>query len=173
MPDFSNHTITSRVEAILDSMLNDTEYDIDPDSVVEYLLIELNEQIKRLSKALKPAGNKLFSELGVPSIETVGYIYNITEDFTTNQYFIDGAGETFPSGTGVYGIVYRDPSTGEETYWWDVLGSIMDLSDYVTKSMIGAPNGVAPLNENGELDFENAGLEPVTALDLEAMWDGE
>lgn len=172
MPDYSDHTPTSRTEEILNAILNGEDYTRYPQSVIEALLIELNEKIKRMGSALKPAGNKDFDELGQPSADTVGLIYNITEDFVTNQYFIDGSGDSYPAGTGVYGIVNEDPLTGEETYWWDIFGGAVDLSNYVDKDMIGAANGVAGLDENGDLDLDDVGIEPISAQDLEDMWDG-
>lgn len=164
-------TPTSTFEKIMRSMIDGTTYTGEPRSVMEALLLELNEKIKHMASAMKPAGNKEFSELGVPSEETVGLIYNITDNFTTNQYFIDGAGDSYPAGTGVYGIINIDETTGEETYWWDIFGGAVDLSNYVSKDMIGAANGVAGLDENGSLDFEDAGIEVVSAQDLEDMWD--
>lgn len=175
-------TPVSTFEKIMRSIIDGTEYSDEPRSVMEALLLELNEKIKRLSSAMKPAGNKTFSQLGIPSEETVGLIFNITDAFTTNSYFIDGPGDNYPAGTSVYGIVNVDETTGEETYWWDVFGASIDLSAYLTKTdasstyvnknMIGAANGVAPLDANGELDFVNSGLEPVSAQDLEDMWNG-
>lgn len=165
-------TPVSTFEKIMRSIIDGTEYSDEPRSVMEALLLELNEKIKRMSSAMKPAGNKDFDELGQPSADTVGLIYNITEDFVTNQYFIDGSGDSYPAGTGVYGIVNEDPITGEETYWWDIFGGAVDLSNYVDKDMIGAANGVAGLDENGDLDLDDVGIEPISAQDLEDMWDG-
>ena len=42
MPDYSNHTITSRMEEILYDMVHDLEYTGNPQSVVEALLLDLN-----------------------------------------------------------------------------------------------------------------------------------
>lgn len=202
MPDYSNHTITSRMEAILDSMVKGLDYLEDPQSVVEYLLIQLNDKIKHMSSAMKPAGSKEFSELGAPSVDTVGLIYNITDAFTTNSYFIDGSGTNYPAGTNVYGIVNENAITGEEEYYWDVFGAAIDLSAYLTKTeaastylsqtdaastymtqasatttfidndMIGAPNGVCPLDVNGDLSFSAVGVGTISSQDLSDMWDG-
>lgn len=171
MPDYSDHTPTSRTELILRNMVDGEEITTDPQSVVEYLLIQLNDKIGG-GGALKPAGSKAFANLGAPSADQLGCIYNITDAFTTNQYFIDGSGVNYPAGTNVYCIVSKDPITEEDTYWWDVFGAAIDLSNYVDKDMINAANGVAGLDENGELDFSDVGVDPISAQDLEDMWDG-
>lgn len=49
----------------------------------------------------KPGGSRAFADLGVPSEDRLGYVYNIIDDFTTNYYFIEGAGINYPSGTDV------------------------------------------------------------------------
>ena len=191
MQDYSNHTITSRMEEILYDMVNDLEYTGNPQSVVEALLIDLNEKMKN-ARIYKVAGSKAFEDLGNPSANTVGLVYSITDAFTTDSRFIDGAGDDFPAGTNIVGIVDVDSTTGTETYWWDTLSGFIDLSGYLLKTdaastdlsktdaastyinqnKIGAANGVAPLDANGELDFTNSGLEPVSSQDLEDMWDG-
>lgn len=170
MPDYSDHTVTSRTEEILKNMVDGTEITVDPQSVVEYLLIQLNDKIGPGGGALRPAGSKTFSQLGAPSEDQLGCIYNITDAFTTNEYFIDGAGTNCPAGTNVYGIVTKDPLTEEDVYYWDVFGAAVDLSDYVDKDMINAANGVAGLDENGQLDFSDVGVDIITKEDLEEMW---
>ena len=172
MPDYSDHTVTSRTEEILKNMVDGEEITVDPQSVVEYLLIQLNDKIGPGGGALRPAGSKTFSQLGAPSEDQLGCIYNITDAFTTNEYFIDGAGTNYPAGTNVYGIVDKDPLTEEDVYYWDLFGAAIDLSNYVDKDMIGAANGVAGLDENGDLDLDDVGIEPISAQDLEDMWDG-
>ena len=133
MPDYSNHTITSRMEEILYDMVNDLEYTGNPQSVVEALLIDLNEKMKN-ARIYKVAGSKAFANLGDPSANTVGFVYSITDAFTTDNRFIDGAGDDFPAGTNVVGIVDVDSITGTETYWWDTLSGFIDLSGYLLKT---------------------------------------
>ena len=161
MPDYSNHTPTSRTEMILRNMVDGTEITLDPQSAVEYLLIQLNDKIGPGGGSLKPAGSKTFENLGVPSEEELGNIYNITDDFISNQYFIDGSGKSYKAGTNVYCIVQKDPLTEEDAYWWDIFGASIDLSEYLTKneaeetylgiSQAGVPNGVATLGNDGKV----------------------
>lgn len=160
MPDYSNHTPTSRTEMILRDMVDGTEITLNPQSVVEYLLIQLNEKIGPGGGALKPSGSKTFSELGAPTEDQLGNIYNITDAFTSNAYFIDGSGKNYEAGTNVYCIVQKDPLTEEDTYWWDVFGASIDLSAYLTKT-----EAASTYVTDSDAD--------ISEQDIEAMWDAE
>lgn len=161
MPDYSNHTPTSRTEMILRDMVDGTEITLDPQSAVEYLLIQLNEKIgPGGGGALKPSGSKTFSELGAPTEDQLGNIYNITDDFTSNSYFIDGSGKTYKAGTNVYCIVVTDPLTEESTYWWDIFAANVDLSAYLTKT-----EAASTYVTDSDAD--------ISEQDIEAMWDAE
>ena len=136
MPDYTNHTPTSRMEMILKSMVEGLDYVENPQSVVEALLLALNEKIKN-SKIYKVAGSKAFEELGTPDAAHVGLVYSITDEFTIDNRFIDYdplVPGHFPAGTNVVGIVDVDDVTGEETYYWDTLSGFIDLSGYLLKA---------------------------------------
>lgn len=62
----------------------------------------------------------------------VGNVYNVKAAFTTNENFLEGAGKSYPAGTNV--VVVDD----EETYKFDALSGITDLSDYETAAQAGA-----------------------------------
>ena len=161
MPDYSNHTPTSRTEMILRDMVDGTEITLDPQSAVEYLLIQLNEKIgPGGGGALKPSGSIEFANLGAPSESKLGNIYNITDAFTSNAYFIDGSGKNYEAGTNVYCIVSTDPLTQEDTYWWDVFGAAIDLSAYLTKT-----EAASTYVTDSDAD--------ISEQDIEAMWDAE
>jgi hypothetical protein len=55
-----------------------------------------------------------------------GYTYNITDEFTTNANFKEGAGHTYPAGTNVSYI-------GSDKKW-DCLAGIYDFSEYLKAS---------------------------------------
>ena len=63
------------------------------------------EQAKRISQglegALLPMGTIAFAQLPVVARQA-GYMYNIMDDFTTDNTFKEGAGYTYPAGTNVY-----------------------------------------------------------------------
>lgn len=65
---------------------------------------------------LIPAGTVSFLEL--PLVPNLGYMYNISDDFVTDERFEDGAGKYYSSGTNVYW-------TASEK--WDVLTGVAVL----------------------------------------------
>ena len=73
------------------------------------------EAIQRAQLSIyKPGGSKTFAQLPTPSEDYLGYVYNVTDAFTTDNRFIEGAGKQYPAGTNVAVIV------DEETYYLDV-----------------------------------------------------
>lgn len=163
----------SRVESILIATINGEEYNHLPESRIEALLLELKEAIEEGggggdARIYKVGGSKTFENLGTPSESTTGWVYNITNEFTTNQYFIDGAGKYFPAGTNVVGVISEDPLTGDEIYWWDTLSGMIDLSAYLTKE-----EAAETYTTGDELeDYPKfSDIDPITAAELKAMWD--
>lgn len=77
-----------------------------------------------LSSALKPQGSIAFENLPAPSASNLGYIWNVTDSFTTDARFLEGAGVSYPAGTNV-AVVQNGNS-----YAFDVYGSFVDLSNY-------------------------------------------
>ena len=75
-----------------------------------------------LEGALLPKGTITFANLPTSNIST-GDMYNISDDFTSDNRFKDGAGKTYTSGTNIY---YTSDGL------WDVL--IGDLEKYAFKT---------------------------------------
>ncbi len=89
---------------------------------------DVDKAIKaQVSSVYKPMGSKEFAQLPEPAVELVGNVYNVTDKFTTDDKFVEGAGKKYPAGTNVV-IVEVD---GE--YKRDVLAGEIDLSNYVEK----------------------------------------
>lgn len=63
------------------------------------------EQVKRISQglqgALMPMGTITFAQLPNAAAQA-GYMYNISDEFTTDDTFNEGAGHEYPAGTNVY-----------------------------------------------------------------------
>lgn len=65
---------------------------------------------------ITPKGSVAFDSLPTPAATNVGWMYNVTDAFTTTASFVEGAGKKFPAGTNVY---VCNPSGS--TYKFDVL----------------------------------------------------
>ncbi len=81
----------------------------------------------QLGRVYKPVGTVEFSALPALTEALLGNVYNISDGFTTDDRFAEGAGKTYPAGTNV--AVVQDG----ETYKFDVLSGAVDLSGYVQK----------------------------------------
>ena len=84
-----------------------------------------------ISTTYKPAGSVNFSSLPELSASEEGKVYNILDEFTTTEDFVEGAGSTYPVGTNVVCI-----DTADGVYKWDVLAGFVDLSAYETTESI-------------------------------------
>lgn len=72
----------------------------------------------------KPKGSTTFANLPAPSAANLGFVYNVTDAFTTTAAFMEGSGVHYSAGTNVVCV-----ETGPNTYAWDVLGSAFDLEE--------------------------------------------
>lgn len=77
-----------------------------------------------------PKGSILFANLGDPEDAEIGWVYDIKDAFTTNSYFVEGAGHSYPAGTNVVCIY----DTTASSNIWDVIAGSVDLSGYVPTS---------------------------------------
>lgn len=77
-----------------------------------------------ISGVYTPKGSIAFASLPVPVAGKVGWVYNITDAFTTDNHFIEGEGRDYPAGTNV---VCAEISAGD--YGWDVLAGTIDLTE--------------------------------------------
>ena len=69
----------------------------------KYYCEKAKQSLSRLANALVPMGTITFSELsGKLSSAAIGDYYNISDAFTSNSTFKDGADVKYPAGTGVY-----------------------------------------------------------------------
>lgn len=104
----------------------------------EYTDTQIKEKI---SSVYKPAGSIAFEELPEPSIDLVGNVYNVTNEFTANEKFIvEENGKKYPVGTN---IVCIEITRGEPDpdYKYDVLAGIVDLTDYATQEWVSGQIG--------------------------------
>lgn len=79
-----------------------------------------------IASVYKPAGSSAFANLPPLFANIEGYVFNITDAFTTTSDFVEGAGKEYPAGTNIVCISTRDG------YKWDILSGFIDLSGYQT-----------------------------------------
>lgn len=79
----------------------------------------------KISSVYKPGGSFAFASLPTPAASVLGYVYNVTDAFTTTSAFIEGAGKTYPAGSNI-AVIINDGS-----YYFDVLPGFVDLSGYL------------------------------------------
>lgn len=74
---------------------------------------KIGEKFSSLGGAYVPRGSVAFANLPSTLTQTMtGYVYNVTDDFTTDARFIEGTGKKYSAGTNV---VVADVSTTEYT----------------------------------------------------------
>ena len=79
--------------------------------------------------AYKAKGSVAFASLPTLGSATVGDVYNVTDQFSTTNDFMEGAGKSYSAGTNV---VCVDAGSGAKK--WDVLAGFVDLAGYVAKT---------------------------------------
>lgn len=76
------------------------------------------------------AGSYAFANLPEPSESTLGAVYNVSDAFTTDSRFKDGAGLSFPAGTNVCVAKF------DNVYMFDVYSGFIDTSNLMNKPTI-------------------------------------
>lgn len=109
---------------------------------VEAALAELLGKINALPSAIVPKGSKAFAGL-TPNTDlaaaNVGFMWNITDAFTTTSDFAEGAGHSIPAGANVY--VANVGTAAEPSYKYDIFQGMYDLSGYALKSEMSFTDG--------------------------------
>ena len=102
---------------------------------VEAALAELLGKIQAIPSAIIPKGSRTFSQL-VPSTDlaagSLGFMWNISDAFTTTSDFAEGAGKSIPAGANIY--VANVGTAAEPSYKYDIFQGMYDLSGYALKS---------------------------------------
>lgn len=93
----------------------------------------------KLSSVYRPGGSSDFASLPTPDAVHSGLVYSMTEAFTTDERFIEGAGKQYPIGTNVAVVTVMVEDAPE--YKFDVLAGFVDLSAYMkTTDMVAITN---------------------------------
>ena len=71
-----------------------------------------------------PKGSIAFKSLPTAAAGNKGWVYNISDAFTTTAAFVEGAGHGYGAGTNVVCV-----DAGSGSYKWDVLAGTIDLTE--------------------------------------------
>lgn len=86
-------------------------------------------QLNAMPPVLQPGGSFLFANLPAAAAATLGFVYDIQDEFTTTSDFVEGSGIDYPAGTNVYVVNAGTSST--PVYKYDIFGS--NLSGFQKK----------------------------------------
>lgn len=121
----------------------------------------------KVSSAYKAGGSVAFAALPAPDEAHLGFVYNVTDKFTTTDAFVEGAGSKNAAGTNVAIVAVTDGET--TSYKYDVLGGFVDLSGYDTAEqtdtkLTGKVDKEAGkgLSSNDFTDADKAKLDSIT-----------
>lgn len=91
-----------------------------------------NKVSAALTSAIVPKGTVAYASLPTPAVANLGYMYNVSDEFTTDARFVEGAGKIYAAGANVYVVAVTTDSSTE--YKFDVFMGFIDLSGYQTKA---------------------------------------
>lgn len=77
-----------------------------------------------VSGVYTPKGSIAFASLPTAAAGNKGWVYNVSDAFTTTAAFVEGAGHSYGAGTNVVCV-----DVGSGSYKWDVLAGTIDLTE--------------------------------------------
>jgi len=89
---------------------------------------------QEVASIYRPAGSVLYANLPTLSATVLGNVYNITNSFTTDSRFVEGAGISVAAGTNV--IVVDIGTSESPSYKFDLFSVSIDMTNYYTKSQV-------------------------------------
>lgn len=122
-----------------------------------------------ISSVYTPQGSIPFASLPqTPSANELGYVWNISDSFTTDSRFLEGAGIVFAAGTNV-GVIENNGN-----YYYDILGAIVDLSNYVTKTQVATSSSLGLIQLGYQENEKNypVELDSNNRAYVNVPWDG-
>lgn len=92
--------------------------------LIDDITADIDEKVSTL---YKPKGSIVGTGLVQSLLDQseVGWVYNVTDAFTTTNLFVEGAGKTYPAGTNV--VVITQGSGSSATKKFDVLAGFVDI----------------------------------------------
>ena len=153
---------TSDIPTAVSELTNDSGYQTSAqvDSAID----------AKISSTYKAAGSVAFANLPTLGSSYEGFVYNITDDFTTTADFVEGAGNSYPAGTNV--AVINAGTTQSPSYKFDVLGSFVDLSGYVENTDYATTStaGVVSIGDGLNVSSGVVSVNNFTTAEWNALW---
>ena len=91
-----------------------------------------NEITSKISSVYKAKGTCTFANKPALNASNEGFVYNISDAFTTTSDFIEGSGKNYPAGTNI--VVINNGTAASPSWKYDILAGMTDLSGYVQKA---------------------------------------
>jgi len=113
----------------------------------------------KISTTYKAAGSVAFANLPTLGADYEGYVYNVTDAFTTTADFVEGASKDYPAGTNV--VIINTAASGQTAvYKYDVLAGFVDVSDFITADSVDTlENKTISADDNTISDLTTSNLK--------------
>ena len=105
------------------------------------LMTKIGQKFAALNGAYVIRGNSTFANLPAVLTKSMnGYVYNVTDDFTSDARFVEGAGKKYPAGTNIVvvdlsayiGVTPAGSENPSEEGWYELVGGKYVLSEDTT-----------------------------------------
>ena len=119
------------------------------------MIVKIKEYVNSAIAGLyTPAGSVAFANLPALSSSVLGYVYDVSDDFTTDNRFVEPVGKSYSAHTNV---VVVQTGSDPAVYKFDVLTGMFDFHTYVVASpdASGLPDIATP-------DTKTIYLVPIT-----------
>ena len=120
----------AQVNTIEKIQLDGTDQSIGSGKVVNLPVYTKTQVDAKISSTYKPGGSKAFAQLPALTSANEGFVYNVTDKFTTTEDFVEGAGKKYPAGTNV--VIANVGTAQSASYKYDVLPGFIDTDTYDT-----------------------------------------
>lgn len=117
----SNKSVNITVPTNVSDLTNDSNYQTGSDVDAKIATA--------VSTTYIPKGSCTFANLPSLVAEHKGWVYNVSDAFTTTSDFVEGSGKTYPVGTNVAVVEVVDGAS--TIYMYDVLAGFIDTSVFV------------------------------------------
>lgn len=108
--------------------------EINEKATIQDVTSQINTQI---ASVYKPGGSKTESFFSAEPVESqLGYVYNTYNEFTTNNYFIEGPGNIYPAGSDVAVVAIQDGTN--ILYRYNVLAGFIDQTQFASATEFAA-----------------------------------